>query len=137
MRAHLYGELAQHRRRAADDHVAGLYGADTFRRAGIDEIARIERVERRGEFDQAAAIVNQLVGVAVLPDLAVDGEADRYVVGVRDLVGGHHPGAERGVAVDRLAETAVLAAAHRHVEAEAIADDMVERARLRNVAAGL
>src|SRR5690348_16644236 len=61
--AHLDGELAEHRRRAADDDIAGFYGANAFRRAGIDEIARIKRVERGGEFDQPAAIVNELVGV--------------------------------------------------------------------------
>src|SRR5579864_1630896 len=96
-------ELAERGRRAADDDVAGLYRADAVGRPGIDQIARIERIEFGGEFDQPAAVVDQLAGIAVLPGLAVDGEAERNVVRIGQLVGRYHPGAEHRVAVDRFA----------------------------------
>ena len=64
VRPHLDLELAEHRRRTADDDVAGLHRADALGRAGIEQVARIERVERRGEFDQAAAIIDQVAGIA-------------------------------------------------------------------------
>ena len=137
VRPHLDLEFAERGRRAADDDVAGFHRPDAVGRSGIDKIARIERVELGGEFDQPAAIVDQLAGIAVLPHLAVDCEAERHGVRVRHLVGGHHPRPEHRVAVDRFAKTSVLAAAHGHVETEAIAGDVVERLGLRNIAAGL
>src|ERR1700677_2227544 len=82
-------EFAEERRRPADDGIAGVYRADALRRAGIDEVARIERIERRGEFDQAAAVIDQHSGVALLPDFAVDLERERQRIGIGDFVGGY------------------------------------------------
>ncbi len=59
-------QFAEHGRRPADDDVAGFYRADAVGRPGIDEVAWIERVEFRGEFDQPAAVVDQIGGVAAL-----------------------------------------------------------------------
>ena len=115
--------------------VAGLHRADAFRRAGVIEVAGIERVELRGELDQLRNVEDQEAGVAVLPLLVVDVQRERHVGGLGQLVGGDHPRPEHGVAVDRLAEAAVLLAARGHVEAERIAGDVVPGLLLRDVAA--
>ena len=95
----------------------------------------MERVERRRELDQALHAVDELRRVGLLLHLAVDGEFERQRIGIGDLVGGDEPGTERRIAVGRLAEAAIRAAAHGHVEAEAIAGDVVERVVQRNVRA--
>src|ERR1700683_912498 len=60
-------QLAKRGRGAADDHVAGLDRADAFRCAGVEQVARLERVEFGSEFDQPPAIVDELAGIAFLP----------------------------------------------------------------------
>src|SRR5688572_4839827 len=55
----------------AAQHVAGLDRADAVRRAGKIHVPRVERIERRREFDQPAAIVDQVLGVGALAQLAV------------------------------------------------------------------
>src|SRR5690349_11936463 len=136
MRAYRDLQFAEHRTRAANNDVAGLDWTDAFRRSGINQITRIERVKRRGELDQSPAIEDQHLGVAVLPGLAIDSERKRQCVRIGNLVRGDHPWAEYGITIDGFAETAILAAAHRHIQAEAVAGDVVERSRARNVAAG-
>ena len=73
----------------------------------------------------------------VLALLTVDAERQRHIVGIENFVGGHHPGSEHAIAIDRFAEAAIGLAAHRHVEAEAVAGDMVERTLAWNIGAGL
>src|SRR6202044_3775040 len=91
VRPHRDLEFAENRARAADDAIAGLYRAHTVRCAGVNEIARIKRVELRGEFDETPAIVDQLAGMVFLPDLAVDLDHDRQRVRIGDFVGRRHP----------------------------------------------
>ncbi len=57
------------------------------------------------------------------------------LAGIGDLVGGDEPRPQHGIRVGRLAEAAVLGAAHRDVEADAIAGDVSERVGARNVLA--
>src|SRR5260370_14963953 len=101
-------QFTEHGRRAADDDVTGFYRADAVGRSRINEVARIERVKLGGEFDQPAAIVDQLTCIAVLLRLAVDGEADRHVIRIRHLIGGHHPSTEHTESVYSLLATTVL-----------------------------
>src|ERR1700676_4095145 len=99
MRPHADLELAEQRGRAADYGVARLDRADALRRAGIDQIPGRERVERRGEFDQPPAAIDQLIGVALLPGFAIDLKADWQCVGVCHLVGRYHPWPRHRIAV--------------------------------------
>src|SRR5580704_11090284 len=55
VRAHGDFQFAEHRARPADDHVAWLDRAHALGRSGIDQVAGIKRVERRGELDQPPA----------------------------------------------------------------------------------
>src|SRR5262249_57043496 len=74
-------------------------------------------------------------GAAVLLDLAVDGNAERHVVRVEDLVGRDQPWPEHRIRIDRFAEAAILGAARGHVEANAVSDHIIERLLARDVAA--
>src|SRR4029453_7913295 len=88
--------------------VARLDRADPFRGPGIEHVAGIEGVEGRAPFDQLAAVVDQLLRIAVLLDLPVDRDAERYAVRVGDLVGGDQPWPEHGISIDRFTKAAVL-----------------------------
>src|SRR5689334_6089368 len=50
----------------AAQHIARLDRAHALRRSGVINVARIERVERRRELDQAADVVDQVLGVGGL-----------------------------------------------------------------------
>src|SRR5271165_1684234 len=67
--------------------------------------------------------------IALLPDGAVDGEHERDLLRIGDLVGGHQPGAQRTEGVEALAFYPLAAAvglpvALRHVIGETVAGDM-------------
>src|SRR5436190_496882 len=80
-------------------HVARLDRAYALWGSGIEHVARIERVKGRAPFDQLAAVIDQLAGVAALLELAIDRDGERHVVRIGDLVGSRHPGAEHRVGV--------------------------------------
>ena len=77
-------------------------------------------------FAAADAALTRLLGPEVIAS------AGTYA----QLVGRDHPRSRDRITIGRLAEAPVFAAAHGHIEAEAIAGDMIERAALRDVAAG-
>ena len=54
----------------AGEGIAGSHRPDTFRRAGVNEIARMQMVERREVRDDLRHFVNQLRDVAVRRALA-------------------------------------------------------------------
>src|SRR5262249_29505245 len=97
--AHRYGHLAD-RVDAREHGVARLDRAYALGRSGIEHVAGIEGVEGRAPFDQLAAIVDQLLGTAVLLELPVDGNPERHVVRIGNLVGGDQPWPEHGIGVD-------------------------------------
>src|SRR5579864_144602 len=70
------------RSRIDAQHVARLHLADPVRRAGVVNVTRIEGVERRGELDQPADVVDQVLGVGGLLELVVVVQRDDHVVGV-------------------------------------------------------
>src|SRR6516164_4454973 len=119
----------------AAQHVAGFDRAHALRRAGVVNIARIERVERRGELDQPTDIVDQVAGLRGLLERAIERKRDLEVVRIGNFVGCHHPRTEHRITVDGFAEAAVLAAAAGHVEAEREAGDVIQGFSLRNVGA--
>ncbi len=87
-----------------------------------------ERVERRCVLDQLGDAENQIPGVGLLPELAVDRErGDRARRGREVSSGGDEPGTEDGVAVRRFAQAAFFRPPNRDVEADAVAGDVVER----------
>src|SRR6266850_7780581 len=98
-------------------------------RAARDEVARVERHDGRGELDQLRDLVLHVVGVVVVPELAVDPELDVDVVGIRDLVERGDAGADGRERVERLAEPAAgfpgapALAARRDVDHAGIAKD--------------
>src|SRR5262249_16908147 len=132
--AHRYGHLAD-RVDAREHGVARIDRAYALGRSGIEHVAGIEGVEGRAPFDQLAAIVDQLLGTAALLDLAVDGNRERHVIRIWNLVGGDQPWPEHGIAVDRFAKAAVFGTARGHVQPDAVADHVVERFLARDVAA--
>ncbi len=87
----------------------------------------MEGIERRGEFDQARHVDDQVLGLGLLPGLAVHLQFERELAGIWDLVGRDHPGAEHAIGIDGLAQRTFLGAAHGHVESDRIARDIFER----------
>jgi hypothetical protein len=94
------------------DHVAGLQELgparparpwverhpDPARGPGQDQIPRRQRARLADELDHLPAAEDQVAGVAVLAELAVDPGSELQVARVGDLVGGRDPwtvGAER------------------------------------------
>src|SRR4029079_4756619 len=82
--------------------------------------------------DQVGDVEDHRLGVALLPDLAVDGELHVEVLRVLDLVLGDHPGAERAealaaLALGPLAGTLDLEYAFGHVRRQAVAGDDAQR----------
>src|SRR6185295_10840273 len=63
------------------------------RRAGGDDVARLERGRGGQELDQLGHPEHQLVGARVLHQLAVEAQLDGQAVRVLDLVAGGHEGA--------------------------------------------
>src|SRR5712675_249839 len=109
----------------AAQHVAGLHRGDALGRAGVVYVARIERVERRGEFDETADVVDQVLRIRGLFENAIVGKRDLEVVRIGDFIGRHEPGAKYRIAINGFPEAAVFAAAAGHVEAERITRDIV------------
>src|SRR5574343_1279836 len=77
------------------DHVARLDVRQAFRRAGQDDVARIQGHEGRQVFDQRRDDENHVGGRAFLRRLAVDArrQLERHRIG--DVVAVDQPGAER------------------------------------------
>jgi len=94
-----------------------------------DDVARVERHDRRGELDQLGHEVLHVVGVVVVAELAVHPELHVDVVGVRDLVDRRDARPDGRERVERLAEPASglprppPLAARRHVDHAGVAED--------------
>ena len=78
--------------------------ADAGGRAGEDDVAGQQRQHGGQLGDEAGDAEDEVAGAGVLHRLAVDGAAEREVVGVGELVGRDDPGAHRAVAAAGLAE---------------------------------
>src|SRR5262245_15486060 len=132
------------------DHVAGL---EEFRlrlhaephprrRAGDDDVARLQYEELRAVPDEMAAIEDHRIGVAALALLAVDVEPHVEALRILDLVLGDQPGAERperlaALAFDPLSGPLDLEHALGHVIGQTVPGHHVERLVLRQVARAL
>src|SRR6185436_12554336 len=110
------------------DHVAGLHWRDAGGRAGHQDIAGVQGIELARVLDQARHAGNHVSRARILALLAVDPALELEALRIADFVGGREAGAERGIAVDRLAPRRVLAAGYPHVEADHVAGDVPERA---------
>src|SRR5262249_31320560 len=71
---------------ACGDDVVRLDRADAFGRAGEDDVARIERVKRRGVLDQLRHAEDEISGVRALTPLAVDRYPEIELARVGNLV---------------------------------------------------
>src|SRR6516162_9537297 len=121
------------------DHVAGLEEfrlrlhaePNARRRAGGDDVARLQHEELRAVPDEVPAVENHGSGVAALALLAVDVEPHVEALRIFDLVLGDQPGAERAeglgaFALDPLPIALDLEHALRHVVRQAIAGDDIQ-----------
>src|SRR6185295_4569960 len=132
---------------AERDHVAGLepyrrwLHAEGYarRRAGGDDVARLQHEELRAVPDDVRDAEDHGLRVAALALLAVDVEPHVELLHVLDLVLGDEPGPERperlaALALGPLAAALLLELPLRHVVADAVAGDHVERVLLGEVA---
>src|SRR5580693_1812024 len=130
-------------------HIAGLQERrrlhaqpDARRRAGDDDVARLQDEILRAAPDDVAAVEDHGRGVAALAFLAIDVEPHVQLLRVLDLVLGDEPGAEWA---ERLAALALgplpgaldLKDAFGDVVGEAIAGDDVERLIFAQIAGAL
>ena len=94
-----------------------------------DHVAGIERHDGRCELDELRHEVLHVVGVVVVPQLAVDPETHEDVVGIGDLVERRDARPERRERIERLAEPAAgfprapAFAARRDVDHAGVAED--------------
>ena len=86
------------------DDIARLDRADAFGRAGDDDVAGIQRVERRGVLDQRRDAEDQVSGVRVLPLFAVDRDAQ---IELAVVIGKETKNVSRGDALDHVAGYAI------------------------------
>ena len=70
--------------------------------AGCENVAGLQRVDRRDPFDTARNLVRHVVSVEILHHSAIVRESNLQLVWVLDLVGGHNVWADRGEGVTRL-----------------------------------
>src|SRR4029077_4228932 len=132
---------------AERDDVAGLEPngsrlhaeRDARRRAGGDDVARLHHEDLRAVPDDVRDAEDHRLGIAALALLAVHVEPHVELLHVLDLVFGDEPRPERA---ERLAALALgplpaalgLEVAFRHVVADAVAGDDVERVLLGEIA---
>src|SRR5262245_12985598 len=113
------------------------------RRAGGDEIARAQGQHAGQEADVVAQPADHVTGVRVHDGLAVLLDADLEVLRLVDLIARHDPGPQSRERVEALADVArVLTSAPprialAEVPADGIAEDVVERFGLGDLAGGL
>src|SRR5258708_33282806 len=74
--------------------------ADARRRAGHDEIARLQRNARRKHLDLLGDGKDHLLAVRVLHQLAPHPELEAELLRIADFGGGHDPGSELAGAVE-------------------------------------
>src|SRR5262249_15981856 len=113
--------------------VAGYDPRHTLAGSGHDDVARVERVPGRPPADLASDAHDHHLRDGSLADFAVGREAELEPAGCWYLVGGDEPRPRDRIGVDRLAEAAILRSAHHHVERDAIAGDVIERAALVDI----
>src|SRR5207249_2322647 len=76
--------------------------ADAGRRAGHDEIARLQRDARGKHLDLLRDREDHLLGVRVLHQLATDPQLEAELLRIAHFGGGHDPWPERARAVEAL-----------------------------------
>ena len=107
--------------------------------AAGDQVAGVQRHDRRGELDELRHPVLHVVGVVIVAQLAVVPEAHDDIVGLGDLVGGGDARADRGEGVEGFAEPAAglpgapPLAARRHVDQAGIAEHRAAPIRRRHL----
>src|ERR687895_704985 len=126
------------------ESVARLDPADPLGRPGHDQVAGAQRDERAEEADRLGHLPDLLVEVALLARLPVDAKPDGPLGRVADVLGGADLPHRRGLVeplrhVPRAPHLLRLGlqVAPRHVEPHRVAEDAVERALHRDVAAAL
>ena len=104
--------------------------ADAGRRAGGDDVARLQRDAGGERLDDGRNVEDQQRSIGVLAQLAVDAAADRRVGQMSISSARHRPGAHRAEGVLRLADqplaVAALQVAGGHVVDDGVAPDVVE-----------
>src|SRR5436190_6863902 len=112
-------------------------GADAIRRAGGDDVARLQPGHGREIFDDGGDIEDHVIGRVVLHHLAVQPRRELEPLRVGDDVRRDQPGAERPAGREVLAggRRMLLEVAHAAVEEAAVARHDRERAGARHVAA--
>src|ERR1700738_2973507 len=86
-----------------EEDITRAHRADALRRARQNDVAGMQGVERRCELDQLLDAEYEVVGVGVLPDLAIHRDAEGKPRWVIELIGGHQPGTQHRVRVGRFA----------------------------------
>src|SRR3984893_10558954 len=112
-----------------EEDITRAHRADALRRARQNDVAGMQGVERRCELDQLLDAEHEVVGVGVLPDLAIYRDAEGKSRWVIELIGSHHPGTQHCVGVGRFAEAALLRAADGNIQSNAVAGCMIECVR--------
>src|SRR6185312_13228553 len=116
-----------------------LAHADAGRRAGRDDVARLQRDEAADIADEMGGAEDHRLGAAGLHALAVDVEPHVQRLRIAHFVPGHEPWPKRAEAVAALALVPGAAAldlefALGDVVADEVAGDIVERLLLRHIA---
>src|SRR4029077_15717854 len=114
-------------------------GADAFGGAGGDDVAGRQRGEVGAESDDLRDRIDQLVGAGMLDLLAVQPRRQGELARIGNLVAGAEPRPERAGTGKILAggDGEFLIIAHRAVDQDRIAGDMVEGVFGRDVAPAL
>src|SRR5690625_2975553 len=125
----------------AEHHVALLHGADTCRRSGHDQIARLQFEQLGEKRNHLGHLPDHLGKVALLAHLPIDLQPDRTLIKMSAF--GYRnkrstgPGLLKGLSdIPGAAELLCLALkiTPRHVEADAITPDAFQRLLDRNIA---
>src|SRR6185295_45024 len=108
-------------------NVPWLDGTHPLGSACDDDVAGVQRVERRGVFDQFRDSEDQILRIRALALFAVDRDLQIQLARVRDLIARDEPGTEHSVAVRRLAQAPLFGPPNRNVETDGIAGDVFHR----------
>ncbi len=119
-----------------------LAHADARRRAGGDDVARLQRHEAAEVRHEEGDAVDHGLGGAVLHGLAIDREPHVERLRVGNLVLRHQPGADRaegvgGLALGPLSRMLELEGALGDIVHDAVAGDIIQRLGFRDVFRGL
>src|SRR6478752_6734258 len=111
------------------DHVAGLQELRRIHRhtyavwrAREDQVARLQRARLPDERHELVTAEHQVGGVGVLAQIAVDPRAQVQASGLRHLVCGRHPGAERAERVGAFGASPLRLASLEIARADIVGD---------------